>query len=258
VGVNGVAPATAQKLGLTLEQAQQALANFRDAAGLGDHPSLPVIIADTGDIIAPGGSAYFGKLRDFVSAETTPLTGTGTSTISPASGYGAQGPESGTATIGSNIALDSNGNQLLLTQGNPPLVSSNTSTQTPSVIYVTPKGVGVSSDVLSLQETSPNVGDFTGLNGASVEEIISRVPSSWTNAPQRMGQGLVWFDDTGNEAIRIHGPGVNAPFGSNSASGWVLRIHAPNGQYYVEFGNIVSRQSNDGHIPMLGDPNATK
>ena len=166
------------------------------------------------------------------------------------------GPESVAASTGSNIALDSNGNQLLL-PGNPPLMSSNTSTQTPGVIYVTPKGVGVSSDVLSLQGTSPYVGDFTGLNGASVEEIISRIPSSWANAPQRMGQGLVWFDDTGNEAIRIHGPGINAPFGSNSASGWVLRIHAPNGQYYDESGNIVSPQSNDGHIPM-GNPNGTK
>jgi len=50
VGVNGVAPQTAQKLGLTIEQAQQALDNFREANELGDNTPLPVIITDSGEM----------------------------------------------------------------------------------------------------------------------------------------------------------------------------------------------------------------
>jgi hypothetical protein len=88
------------------------------------------------------------------------------------------------------------------------------------------------------------------------DEIVSRIPASWTSAPQRMGQGIVWFDDAGNEAIRIHGPGISAPEGSNSASGWILRINAPNGQYFDEFGNVVGPKVNEGHIPIFGNPKA--
>jgi hypothetical protein len=107
VGVNGVAPATAQKLGLTLEQAQQALANFREANELGDNTPLPVIITDDGEMLAPLGSENFGNLRDYV---PEPFAGT----------------QSGAASTGSNIARDSNGNQLLLTQGSGTTSSSQT------------------------------------------------------------------------------------------------------------------------------------
>jgi len=103
VGVNGVAPQTAQKLGLTIEQAQQALDNFREANELGDNTPLPVIITDSGEMYAPLGSKHFGNLLDYVPAETmTSPTVVGNASTQNQSPVGdiPSGPESG-GTFGS-------------------------------------------------------------------------------------------------------------------------------------------------------------
>jgi hypothetical protein len=122
------------------------------------------------------------------------------------------------------------------------------------VIIVTPRGVAITPDTLALQGTSPQVGDFTGLTGASVNEIISRVPNDWTLAPQARGVGIKFLDAAGNEMLRIHGPSVAAPLGSNAAMGWVLRIMDTSGNYYDDLGNIVPYKANEGHIPIEGNP----
>lgn len=120
-------------------------------------------------------------------------------------------------------------------------------------IFVTPKGVAVTSKLLSLQGTSPLVGDFRGLSGASVEEIVSRVPDDWSLVPQDRGAGIKFLDDQGFERIRIHGPSLAAPIGSNSVSGWTLRVMDQGGNYYDDLGNIVPYKANDGHIPIYGN-----
>lgn len=122
-------------------------------------------------------------------------------------------------------------------------------------IIVTPMGVAIAPEVLSLQGTSRFVGDFRGIQGATIEDIVSRVPSNWTLLPQKQGMGIRFVDELGMERLRLHGPTAAAPAGSNSASGWTARVHGPNNQYYDNLGNLVGRKNNAGHIPIWGNPN---
>jgi hypothetical protein len=123
-------------------------------------------------------------------------------------------------------------------------------------IIVTERGVAITPEVLNLQGTSKLVGDFRGIQGATVEEIVSRVPSSWTVASQERGQGIRFFDEMGAERLRLHGPSASAPAGSNSAAGWTARIQVPGttNRYYDNLGNIVGARANEGHIPIYGNP----
>lgn len=129
-------------------------------------------------------------------------------------------------------------------------------TAAPRVFYVTPQGVAVSSDTLAGQGSSALAGNFQGLAGASVDDVIARVPSGWTWGPQRSGQGIVFYDTTGAEGIRMHGPSMNAPVGANSQMGWTLRVMDNAGNYFDNAGNVVPYRANEGHIPLLGNPNA--
>lgn len=79
------------------------------------------------------------------------------------------------------------------------------------------------------QEASTNVEDFTGLTGASFEEIFSRAPKNWIVKFQDTGVGIKFVeivDGKEIERIRIHGPenNPNLPSTANTNSGWVLRI----------------------------------
>ncbi|MBA3481287.1 MAG: hypothetical protein H0T51_05675 [Pirellulales bacterium] len=109
----------------------------------------------------------------------------------------------------------------------------------PSVFYVNPVGEAISSGTLARQGTSHLAGNLQGLAGASVDNIVSRVPAGWTSAPQRAGNGLRFFDEAGFERLRLHGPSARAPVGSNSQSGWTLRIMDRAGNYYDDAGRIV-------------------
>jgi len=121
----------------------------------------------------------------------------------------------------------------------------------PNTIVATERGVAMTSELLSLQGTSKLAGDFRGIEGARVEEIISRVPSNWTLASQLKGMGIRFLDSTGIERLRLHGPGARAPIGSNSAAGWTARVHVPGtkNSYYDSLGNIVGPKAIAGHIP---------
>lgn len=129
------------------------------------------------------------------------------------------------------------------------------------VFYVNPAGEAISSDVLALQGRSPLAGNFQGLTGASVEEVVSRVPRGWTWAPQKNGAGIRFFD-TGRavdpfERIRLHAANPRAPLGMNSRNGWTLRVMDRVENYYDDFGLIQpGPRTNAGHIPIAGNPNA--
>lgn len=106
------------------------------------------------------------------------------------------------------------------------------------------------------QGTSHVAGNFQGLAGKSAAQIIERVPSSWKMVPQDRGLGIKFLDQAGFERLRMHGPSARAPSGSNSASGWILRIMDRAGNYYDNVGRIVPYHANEGHIPMSGNLNA--
>jgi len=90
-----------------------------------------------------------------------------------------------------------------------------------------------------------------------MEEIIERIPSSWTMAPQNVGKGIKFIDEMGFERIRMHGPSIsqNIPATSNSRNGWVLRVIDRQERYYDDLGNVVAHRADEGHIPMFGNAN---
>jgi RHS repeat-associated protein len=126
------------------------------------------------------------------------------------------------------------------------------------IFYVNPAGEALSSTVLARQGTSHLAGNFQGLKGATLEEIVARVPSGWTWAPQRGGNGLRFFDASRIERLRLHGPSSNPqiPASSNSRMGWTMRVMDRAGNYYDDLGRIVPYNANEGHIPIAGNPNA--
>ena len=110
-------------------------------------------------------------------------------------------------------------------------------------------------------EISTKVGDFTGLTGASFEEIFSRAPKNWIVKFQDRGVGIKFVeivDGKEIERIRIHGPenNPNLPSTANTNNGWVLRIPASRKKYFDDAGKIKGAKTNETHIPIKGNPNA--
>ncbi len=122
--------------------------------------------------------------------------------------------------------------------------------------YVNRAGEALSSTSLARQGASSLAGDFRGLRGAGLDDIISRVPADWTRHTQRAGNGLLFKDAAGAERLRLHGPSSRAPVGSNSRAGWTMRVTNSAGQYLDDAGRVVQSHANDGHIPIAGNPNA--
>jgi hypothetical protein len=93
---------------------------------------------------------------------------------------------------------------------------------------------------LNLIGTSSKVGDFTGLIGATLNEVVARIPADakilpWKPDLGRIEEGMKfgWIDVIGQDwEVRMHEPDIKAPMGSNAASGWVVRIQRDN--YYMD------------------------
>ncbi|MBI1928828.1 hypothetical protein HYR99_31860 [Candidatus Poribacteria bacterium] len=110
---------------------------------------------------------------------------------------------------------------------------------------------------------------FRGSRGATVQEIINRIPGHATKRalapiPSQVTQGVEykWADKTGTVRVRIHGPNPSSPIGSNARKGWIVRIQR-GGKYLDHNGFFHHRQShnprspyynptvaNDTHIPL--------
>ena len=114
---------------------------------------------------------------------------------------------------------------------------------------------------LARQEISTKVGDFTGLTGASFEEIFSRAPKDWKVMLQNDGKGIKFVevvDGKEIERIRIHAPenNPNLPSTANTNNGWVLRIPFSRKKYFDDTGKILPYDTDETHIPIKGNPNA--
>lgn len=74
------------------------------------------------------------------------------------------------------------------------------------------------------------------------------------NVGSKNGNGIRFIDEAGIERIRIHGPDPKAPIGTNSNSGWILRIQDKNKNYLDNFGNIGGYKANETHMTIYGNP----
>lgn len=119
--------------------------------------------------------------------------------------------------------------------------------------------------------TSSKVGEFTGLTGASPDEIVSRIPMdakilAWKPEIGTVDKGMKFgWTDTEKQKweVRMHELDPKAPAGSHAASGWVLRVRHgkeymdPSGTFYKQ--HVLYNQNspyynpkaaNDTHIPI--------
>ena len=76
-----------------------------------------------------------------------------------------------------------------------------------------------------------NVGDFSDLEGTTIEDILSRIPEDAIRRDLIPEVGKVtegfeykWTHNGKTFRVRIHGIDASAPAGSNAANGWVVRI----------------------------------
>lgn len=131
------------------------------------------------------------------------------------------------------------------------------------------------SSITSLLGTATKkIGDFTNLKGATIPQLVARVPKNAVRAPwakvtngAEKGIKFQWSDASGKKwELRIHGPDPSAPAGSNASQGWVYRLSEGN-KYRLPDGKIVHKNAhkptspnyapdkcNESHIPVKGNP----
>lgn len=126
--------------------------------------------------------------------------------------------------------------------------------------------------------TSSRVGDFRGLAGKTVPEVLSRIPASAEVRVLRpveggasAGREYKWNDGSSTYRVRIHDADPSAPAGSNAHDGWIVRVHRQGpGKFYLDDqGNPHHQNSHNEasphydpssaqatHIPLAGNPHA--
>jgi hypothetical protein len=113
---------------------------------------------------------------------------------------------------------------------------------------------------LNLIGTSSTVQDFTGLTGAPLNEVVSRIPKDanierWLLERGRIEKGMTfkWKDASSQTwTVRMHeaDPNPKLPAWSNAARGWVLRVRR-SGKYMDADGNFYTQNA-------LANPCSTK
>ncbi|UAC49336.1 hypothetical protein K6959_05640 [Bacillus aquiflavi] len=84
------------------------------------------------------------------------------------------------------------------------------------------------------------VGDFNNIQGSTIDDILSRIP---TDAKKRIltpqsgkvteGFEYTWRNSDGKKkTVRVHGPDASAPVGSNASNGWIIRVQE--GKKYLD------------------------
>lgn len=113
------------------------------------------------------------------------------------------------------------------------------------------------------------VGDFSNIKGASVDDIISRIPK---HAEKRVlhpveggaqrGFEYKWKEDGKTWRVRVHDPDPSAPAGSNASENWTVRVQR--GREFMDENGVFHKQNkmnprsphydekvaNDTHIPI--------
>lgn len=123
----------------------------------------------------------------------------------------------------------------------------------------------------SYGKSSGKIGDFSNLQGSTVDEILDRIPDAVVLRESRPVEGgstegfeFKWVQGEKLYRVRVHNADPSAPVGSNAANGWIVRIQQgrryfdptindfweakylnPNGPYFDE--TIV----NNTHIPII-------
>ncbi|WP_243521877.1 polymorphic toxin type 30 domain-containing protein [Bacillus pseudomycoides] len=77
-----------------------------------------------------------------------------------------------------------------------------------------------------------NIGDFSNIQGATIDDILSRIPKDapkrdLSPQPGKVTEGFEYkweAPDGSTMRVRVHGPDASAPAGSNAANGWIVRV----------------------------------
>lgn len=103
---------------------------------------------------------------------------------------------------------------------------------------------GLGREISAIQEISKKlgtgkVGDFSGLEGTTIEDILSRIPKNAIRRELRPIEGgalegfeYKWVQDNQTWRVRVHGPDKGAPKGSNASNGWIVRVQK--GKQYMD------------------------
>jgi len=82
------------------------------------------------------------------------------------------------------------------------------------------------------------IGDFSGLNGSNVDDILDRIPDDAVlreltpvNGGATEGFEFKWMQDGQTYRVRVHNPDPSAPIGTNAHNNWVVRVQRGR-QYY--------------------------
>ncbi|WP_064201484.1 polymorphic toxin type 30 domain-containing protein [Brevibacillus brevis] len=115
------------------------------------------------------------------------------------------------------------------------------------------------------------VGDFIGIRGSTVDDIISRIPTyakrrELTPVKGKVEKGFEYhWEENGDGVswrVRVHGPDASAPEGSNARNNWIVRVVRGNkyldskgnwhtrGIYNKNSPNYSEEFGNDTHIPI--------
>lgn len=130
----------------------------------------------------------------------------------------------------------------------------------------------VAEEAALLGTHSSKVGNFSGLYGKSINEVLKRIPKGASRRQLTPQAGKVtegfeykWTQGGKTWRARIHGPDASAPAGTNSASGWSFRLQQGS-KYMDDVGNFHPRNvhnaasphynpaaGNATHIPLQGN-----
>ena len=89
-------------------------------------------------------------------------------------------------------------------------------------------------------EKVSRIGDFTDLQGSTVDEILDRIPDEATlrelypvEGGATEGFEFKWVQDGQTYRVRVHNANPGSPEGSYSANGWIVRVQR--GKQYYDF-----------------------
>lgn len=147
----------------------------------------------------------------------------------------------------------------------------------PRALAAVPGSPSYSVEELREMIGGDRAGDFNGLAGLSIEEMIARVPPGaeieLIDNPRFQGGGynFTWYEGDTRMGLSMHGPDTEAPAGSRGADGWTARVRSGRrrwnptggengeGAFEPQPGPNSDRRDDfmrDTHIPLEGHPDA--